>query len=111
MGTYGLKGIEFQSCKMKRVLWMVGADGDPTICMSLISLPRWLSGKDTCQCRRRRSCKFDPWRRKWELASVLLPGKSHGQRSLVGCSPQGCKELDTESLSMSDLTELYLING
>ena len=25
---------------------------------------------------------------------VLLPGKSHGRRSLVGCSPQGCKELD-----------------
>ena len=26
---------------------------------------------------------------------VLLPGKSHGQKSLVGCSPQGCKESDT----------------
>ena len=26
---------------------------------------------------------------------VLLPGKYHGQRSLVGCSPWGCKELDT----------------
>ena len=26
---------------------------------------------------------------------VLLPGKSHGQRSLVGCSPWGCKELGT----------------
>ena len=26
---------------------------------------------------------------------VFLPGESHGQRSLVGCSPQGCKELDT----------------
>ena len=25
----------------------------------------------------------------------FLPGKSHGQRSLVGCSPSGCKELDT----------------
>ena len=25
---------------------------------------------------------------------VLLPGKSHGQRRLVGCRPQGCKELD-----------------
>ena len=27
--------------------------------------------------------------------AVLLPGKSHGQRSLVGYRPQGCKELDT----------------
>ena len=26
---------------------------------------------------------------------VFLPGKSHGQRSTVGCSPWGCKELDT----------------
>ena len=25
---------------------------------------------------------------------VFLPGESHGQRSLVGCSPWGCKELD-----------------
>ena len=30
---------------------------------------------------------------------VLLPGKSHGQRSLVGCGPWGCEELDmTEQL-------------
>ena len=28
-----------------------------------------------------------PWRRKWQLTSILLPGKSHGQRSLVGYSP------------------------
>ena len=27
-----------------------------------------------------------PWRRKWQLTLVFLPGKSHGQRSLVGCS-------------------------
>ena len=27
--------------------------------------------------------------------SVFLPGESHGQRSLVGYSPQGCKESDT----------------
>ena len=26
---------------------------------------------------------------------VLLPGKSHGRRSLVGCSPWGCEESDT----------------
>ena len=27
------------------------------------------------------------WRRQWHLTPVLLPGKSHGQRSLVGCGP------------------------
>ena len=32
-----------------------------------------------------------PWRRRWQSTSVLLPGKSHGQRSLVGYSPWGCR--------------------
>ena len=36
-----------------------------------------------------------PWRRKWQPTPVLLPGKSHGLRSLVGYSPWGCKESDT----------------
>ena len=36
-----------------------------------------------------------PWRRKWQPTPVLLPGESHGQRSLVGYSPQGHKESDT----------------
>ena len=31
------------------------------------------------------------WRRQWHPTPVLLPGKSHGQRSLVGYSPQGCR--------------------
>ena len=36
-----------------------------------------------------------PWRRKWQLAPVFLPVKSHGQRSLVAtCSPGCCKESD-----------------
>ena len=36
-----------------------------------------------------------PWRRKWQPTPVLLPGKFHGLRSLVGYSPWGCKESDT----------------
>ena len=35
-----------------------------------------------------------PWRRKWQSTPVLLPRKSHVQRSLVGYSPWGPKELD-----------------
>ena len=35
------------------------------------------------------------WRRQWHPTPVLLPGKSHGQRSLVGYSPWGCQESDT----------------
>ena len=34
-------------------------------------------------------------RRQWHPTPVLLPGKSHGRRSLVGCSPWGREELDT----------------
>ena len=34
-------------------------------------------------------------RRQWHPTLVLLPGKSHGRRSLVGCSPWGCEESDT----------------
>ena len=35
------------------------------------------------------------WRRQWQPTPVLLPGKSHGRRSLVGCSPWGPEESDT----------------
>ena len=40
----------------------------------------------------------DPWRRKWQPAPGLLPGKSQGQRSLAGYSPRGRKR-------ESDMTE------
>ena len=35
------------------------------------------------------------WRRQWHPTPVLLPGKSHGWRSLVGSSPWGCQESGT----------------
>ena len=35
------------------------------------------------------------WRRQWHPTPVLLPGKSHGWRSLVGCSPWGYYQSDT----------------
>ena len=45
----------------------------------------WEIGKDReAQCRR-----------QWHLTPVLLPRKSHGRRSLVGCSPWGSEQLDT----------------
>ena len=36
-----------------------------------------------------------PWRSKWQPTPIFLPGDFHGQKSLVGYSPQGHKELDT----------------
>ena len=41
---------------------------------------------------------FDPWvgktcwRRAWQPTPLFSPGKSHGQKSLEGCGPLGCKE-------------------
>ena len=44
------------------------------------------------------------WRRKWQPIPVVLPGKSHGQRSLVGYRPWGHRELDTtEGLCFTSL--------
>ena len=49
------------------------------------------------------------WRRQWHPTPVLLLGKSHGRRSLVGCSPWGLEESDTTeqlvSLSLSCIGE------
>ena len=42
-----------------------------------------------------RSVGKMPWRRKWQPTAVFLPGESHGQRGLVGYSPQGHTESDT----------------
>ena len=55
------------------------------------------------------------WRRKWQPTPVFLPGESRGQRSLVGYSPWGHKELDTtEQRSIganiwTDIVETYLV--
>ena len=59
----------------------------------------WLRRESIClQCGRPRFNPWVgkiPWRRKGQPTPVLFPGKPHGQRSLVGYSPWGCKELDT----------------
>ena len=34
-----------------------------------------------------------PWRKKWKPTPVVLPGESHGQRTLVGCSLWGLKRV------------------
>jgi len=47
-----------------------------------------------------RRCEFDPWveevlwTRAWQHTPIFLPGESHGQRSLAGYNPCGCKESD-----------------
>ena len=78
---------------------------------------RWLGASLVAQlkriCLQYRRPRFNPWvrkipwRRKCLTHSNILPGKSHGHRSLVGCSPWGRKELGTtERLT---LTYLHLM--
>jgi len=59
-----------------------------------VGFPGGTSGKEpTCQYRKGKRGGFGPWvgkiswRRKWQPTPVFLPGKSHGQRSLVGYGP------------------------
>ena len=72
----------------------------------------WLSGKEsTCQCRRRvwSLVRKIFWRRKCQPCPVFLPGKPHGQRSLVGYSLWGHKESD--NLATEQISILCLINS
>ena len=60
-------------------------------CIPFFLLPGGSDGKSVClQCGRPVLDPWVgkiPWRRKWPPTPVLLPGKSHGSRSLVGYSP------------------------
>ena len=70
---------------------------------STMGLPRWLSGQESaCQWRRLGLDPWVgkiPWGRKWQPIPVLLPGESHGKRSLVGYSPRRRRVKTTERLS------------
>ena len=56
---------------------------------------RGIVWESTPRTKKISSSRMVHGRRQWHPTPVLLPGKSHGWRSLVGCSPWGPKELDT----------------
>ena len=59
----------------------------------------WEANKRCPVCYEKSVSRESSWRRQWHPTPVLLPGKSHGWRSLVGCSPWGSLESDmTERL-------------
>ena len=68
---------------------------------SPLRLPLWLHGKESTCKAGATADRFNPWvrkvprRREWLPTPVFWPGEFHGQRSLVGYSPWGCKESDT----------------
>ena len=63
-----------------------------------MGLPWWLRWERLClQCGKPGFgpwIRKIPWRRAWQPTPVFLPGESHGQRDLEGCSPWGAKESD-----------------
>ena len=68
--------------------------------VALIELPGGSDSKASClQCGIRSLGREDPLEKEWQPTPVLLPGKSHGWRSVVGYSPWGHKELDTTERS------------
>ena len=54
---------------------------------------------------------FRHWRRKWQPTPVLLPAKSHGQRSLVGYHPWGHEESDTSKRLHLYFSHSYIGEG
>ena len=71
-----------------------------------MGFPGGASGKEpACQWRRCKRCRFDPWvgkipwRRAQQPTPVFLPGESHAQRHLAGCSAQGCTDSDTAEVT------------
>ena len=67
-------------------------------------------GKESaCQCRTpvRSLGREDPLEEGLATHSTVLPGESHGQRSLAGYSPWGCKESDTTERIMVNVSLYY----
>ena len=71
------------------------------------SFPGGINGKEPhlpMQVRHKR-CRFNPWvtkfpwRGKWQPTPIFLPGESHGQKGLAGCSWGSHIELDTTELT------------
>ena len=79
-------------------------------CSVLKGIHWWLRGSRVClQCGRPEFDPRggeDPWRRKWQPTPVFLPGKSHGLRSLVDYSSQGCKESNMTEPSTEQRAEI-----
>ena len=74
--------------------------------LQYMGFPGGTLGKESaCQCRRHKRCGSIPGSGRSpgvEPVPVFLPGKFHGQRSLEGYSPGGCKESEmTERLTLS----------
>ena len=85
---YGIWALKIFTNRWNLLSWLLCPLNGTSCIFSHLSLL-------TASCRAAQfECHvlFEP---KWQPTPVLLPGKSHGQRSLVGYSPEGRKESDT----------------
>ena len=77
--------------------------------LSSSSNPRWCRAKESNAGDR---SAFDPWvrkipwSRKWQTTPIVLPGKFHGQRSLLGYSPWDSKKSDVTGGSDSEVISI-----
>ena len=102
------------------LLWIINPSFSPSLawlCLGLMPTKRWTqfsgdSGKEpTCQSRRQRKRKFNPWvrkipwRRKWQPTPIFLPEEFHGQRSLTVYCRWG--HIEWDMTEQPTLTALY----
>ena len=83
-----------------------------------MGFPDGPGGKEpACQCGIHKRHKFNlwvgkiPWSRKWQPTPAFLPGKSHGQSSLMGYSPWVTKsQTRLKQLSIAHIIIITIIN-
>ena len=111
-------GIESGLLHCRQILLLLSHLGSPPDPIHISRLPSLVSGKesagnsgDCLQCRRHwfdPQVRKIPLRRKWQPTPVCLPGKSHGQRSLAGYSPWGCKS-QTQLGNYTTITTILIL--
>ena len=89
-----------------------------TLIYSVVQAPVAQWQRICLQCRRYKRHEFNlwaeqiPWRMAWQPILVFSPREFHGQRSLVGSSPWGRKELDrTEWLSAHSRPQTFILRS
>ena len=81
--------VQIYPCSLKDGKFLQGWDYNLLLSFSTKSIPLLNDFNSFVKCWHQVR------RRQWHPTPVLLPGKSHGRRSLVGCSPWGCEESGT----------------
>ena len=114
ISTFYLEGVKLRSKQLRTFYFRIRINYDSSYSNSNLKIlkPRKIkltnsgaSGKKSaCQCKRctrPKRQRFNPcdgkipWSKKWQPTPVFLPGKFQGQKSLVGYSSWGHKQLDT----------------